>query len=312
MVCLPGDPGAALIGFEVLARPVIQLLAGAEPVFRPSVRAHLLETVVVARRAARVPPGARRRAARRRLHGAAARRRAVHAVRAGRGQRAAGARRAGRPPRPPALLWTCCCWTGGGDVAVRVGSGRGARAGPRCSPTAPVRAAAVPALRRRRLVARCAVANEAWLAPWEPTPPGGLGRAELAGRVPAGLPRPAPRRPAHGEAMPFAVCLRERRPGAAGRPHQPGQHRAAGVLLRRTPATGSTPGWPAGASSRPRWRSPSTTPSAPAGCTGSRSTSGRRTRPAGGWWRSSASARRRTTRATCTSTAPGGTTSDTR
>ena len=45
MVCLPGDPGAALIGFEVLARPVIQLLAGAEPVFRPSVRAHLLETI---------------------------------------------------------------------------------------------------------------------------------------------------------------------------------------------------------------------------------------------------------------------------
>ncbi|HYN92746.1 MAG TPA: gephyrin-like molybdotransferase Glp [Pilimelia sp.] len=45
IVCLPGDPGAAMIGFEVLARPVIQLLAGAEPVFRPSVRAHLLETV---------------------------------------------------------------------------------------------------------------------------------------------------------------------------------------------------------------------------------------------------------------------------
>jgi molybdopterin molybdotransferase len=45
IVCLPGDPGAALVGFEVLARPVIQLLAGAEPVFRPSVRAHLLETV---------------------------------------------------------------------------------------------------------------------------------------------------------------------------------------------------------------------------------------------------------------------------
>ena len=35
IVCLPGDPGAALIGFEVLARPVIQVLAGAEPVFRP-------------------------------------------------------------------------------------------------------------------------------------------------------------------------------------------------------------------------------------------------------------------------------------
>jgi molybdopterin molybdotransferase len=45
VVCLPGEPGAALIGFEVLARPVIQLLAGAEPVFRPCVRGHLLDTV---------------------------------------------------------------------------------------------------------------------------------------------------------------------------------------------------------------------------------------------------------------------------
>ena len=45
VICLPGDPGAALIGFEVLARPVIQKLAGAEPVFRPSVRAQLLETL---------------------------------------------------------------------------------------------------------------------------------------------------------------------------------------------------------------------------------------------------------------------------
>jgi len=45
VICLPGDPGAALIGFEVLARPVIQLLSGADPVFRPSVKAHLLETV---------------------------------------------------------------------------------------------------------------------------------------------------------------------------------------------------------------------------------------------------------------------------
>jgi molybdopterin molybdotransferase len=45
IVCLPGDPGAALVGFEVLARPIIQVLAGAEPVFRPSVRAHLLETI---------------------------------------------------------------------------------------------------------------------------------------------------------------------------------------------------------------------------------------------------------------------------
>jgi molybdopterin molybdotransferase len=45
IVSLPGEPSAALIGFELLARPAIQLLAGAEPVFRPSVRAHLLETV---------------------------------------------------------------------------------------------------------------------------------------------------------------------------------------------------------------------------------------------------------------------------
>jgi len=46
VICLPGDPGAALVGFEVLVRPVIQVLAGAEPVFRPSVRGHLLETVM--------------------------------------------------------------------------------------------------------------------------------------------------------------------------------------------------------------------------------------------------------------------------
>jgi molybdopterin molybdotransferase len=45
IICLPGNPGAAMIGFEVLARPGIQLLAGAEPVFRPSVRGHLLEAV---------------------------------------------------------------------------------------------------------------------------------------------------------------------------------------------------------------------------------------------------------------------------
>lgn len=43
--CLPGDPGAALVGFELLVRPALQVLAGAEPVFRPSVRGHLLEAV---------------------------------------------------------------------------------------------------------------------------------------------------------------------------------------------------------------------------------------------------------------------------
>jgi molybdopterin molybdotransferase len=45
IVCLPGDPGAALVGFEVLARPIIQMLAGNDPVFRPGIRAHLLETI---------------------------------------------------------------------------------------------------------------------------------------------------------------------------------------------------------------------------------------------------------------------------
>lgn len=45
VVCLPGDPGAALVGFEILVRPVLQRLAGADPVFRPSVRAALLEAV---------------------------------------------------------------------------------------------------------------------------------------------------------------------------------------------------------------------------------------------------------------------------
>jgi molybdopterin molybdotransferase len=45
VICLPGNSGSALVGFEVLARPVIRKLASFEPVFRPSVRAHLLETV---------------------------------------------------------------------------------------------------------------------------------------------------------------------------------------------------------------------------------------------------------------------------
>lgn len=45
VICLPGSTGPALIGFEVLARPAIRKLAGADPVFRTSVRAHLLATV---------------------------------------------------------------------------------------------------------------------------------------------------------------------------------------------------------------------------------------------------------------------------
>jgi molybdopterin molybdotransferase len=45
IACLPGDPGSAMIAFEAVARPVILRLAGAEPVFRPSVKANLIETV---------------------------------------------------------------------------------------------------------------------------------------------------------------------------------------------------------------------------------------------------------------------------
>ncbi|MEV0646744.1 gephyrin-like molybdotransferase Glp [Phytomonospora sp. NPDC050363] len=45
IICLPGEPGAALIAFEAFARPIIRRLAGVEPVFRSQVKAHLLETV---------------------------------------------------------------------------------------------------------------------------------------------------------------------------------------------------------------------------------------------------------------------------
>ena len=45
VICLPGDPAAALIGFELVVRPVLRRLAGLDPVFRPSVKASLLEPV---------------------------------------------------------------------------------------------------------------------------------------------------------------------------------------------------------------------------------------------------------------------------
>ena len=92
IVCLPGDPGAALIGFEVLARPVIQVLAGAEPVFRPSVRAHLLRDHLFTVRPARIPSGRRQRTARRRLHRDTTQWWPVHSVRHGRGERPARSR----------------------------------------------------------------------------------------------------------------------------------------------------------------------------------------------------------------------------
>lgn len=45
IVCLPGDAAAAFIGFELIVRPLIQRLAGADQVFRRSVKASLTEPV---------------------------------------------------------------------------------------------------------------------------------------------------------------------------------------------------------------------------------------------------------------------------
>ncbi len=45
MVCLPGDAGAAYVGFELLARPILRRLSALDPVFRTSVRASLTESV---------------------------------------------------------------------------------------------------------------------------------------------------------------------------------------------------------------------------------------------------------------------------
>ena len=112
MVCLPGDPGAALIGFEVLARPVIQLLAGAEPVFRPSVRAHLLETS--ARRSGlrefRPAYVTERRGGGYTVQPLAGGPYTLSGLAEANGLMVLGERVDQRPR--PALLWTCCCWTG--------------------------------------------------------------------------------------------------------------------------------------------------------------------------------------------------------
>lgn len=45
VLCLPGDPGSAFVAFEAVVRPVLQKLAGASPVFRPSVKGNLSEAV---------------------------------------------------------------------------------------------------------------------------------------------------------------------------------------------------------------------------------------------------------------------------
>ncbi len=118
-----------------------------------------------------------------------------------------------------------------------------------------------------------------------------------------------------GTAMPFAVCVatpgRQRTARSAG---HPGQHRAAGVLLRAYAGY-----WLDSAGGRPG-RDPdragiggATTRFGPGGLhrieVNIRPENGK---PAGGWWRSWGSAKRRTTPATCTLTVPGATTSATR
>ena len=122
-----------------------------------------------------------------------------------------------------------------------------------------------------------------------------LGRAELARVVPAGPPGAAPGGPDRRRDAVRDLPARTGRNRTPGRADHPRQHRAAGVLLRVRRLLGRLPGGRARRSPRPRSRSRWTTASRPVACTGSRSTSGRRTGPAVGWWRSWASARRRTT-----------------
>ncbi|WP_073263476.1 gephyrin-like molybdotransferase Glp [Cryptosporangium aurantiacum] len=45
VLCLPGDPAGALLGFELVLRPMLRRLAGAPSVYRPAVRAALTSPV---------------------------------------------------------------------------------------------------------------------------------------------------------------------------------------------------------------------------------------------------------------------------
>ena len=141
----------------------------------------------------------------------------------------------------------------------------------------------------------CGIANEEWLAPWEPTPPGLVGRAELAGRVPLVHREHAPGRPPGRRDAVRGLPARAAA-GNGSSASSPWATSCGGRSAPRTPATGSTARVAgrgrhpdrAGARRRPRLRAgglhrievnirPENRPSA------------------GGWWRSSASARRRTT-----------------
>ena len=286
------SPGAALIGFEVLARPVIQVLSGAEPVFRPSVRGHLLETVVS-------PAGLREF------------RPAVVAERRGGGYTVqplpGGASTLAGLAEANALLVL-------GERVTSAAAGiHGGRSSARQTSMSVVGYPAV--LAEGEVVLRPYERRDA--EQWSESPHAqravaaavggdtraGLGRKQLRARLPPGAPLLQGGRTG-GESMPFAICYQ----GQAGRAHR------LGNIVRRAFSSAYCGYW---VDSRVAGRGIMPTALAllvdhafnVAGCTASRSTSGRRTRPRAGSWKSSDSAKRATTPITCTSMVPGAITS---
>ena len=167
---------------------------------------------------------------------------AVHPLRAGRGERAAGARRAGRPPPPPGPLWTSCCWTGGGELSC----GGTRPAGRRCWPTGRCVLRPYRRSRRRAPGRRCGAPTRPGWRRGSRRRPGAWDELNSPAAFRC-VYRDQRRSARRGEGDAVRGLPARGRPGAAGRAPQPGQHRAAGVLLRRTSATGSTPGSPGGA-----------------------------------------------------------------
>ena len=198
----------------------------------------------------------------------------------------------GSPRRRPARPWTCCC-------SDRTAMMLAVHARLACAVLAdgPGAAAPVPARSDGRAPGpRCGSRNQEWLAPWESSPPGRWAEMNSTGARSAACYRDhAARRPARGEGMPFAVCLRE-----DGRERLVG-HLNLGNIVRRAFCSGvrrllgGRPGRRprrdpdrAGARRRPRLRPRRAAPHR------GQHPPGEQARPAG-WWRSSASARRRTT-----------------
>ena len=303
VICIPGEPVAALVAFEVFVRPAIRLMLGKRQLFRRTVQAvagqqllsplgyrqYLHGTVMRHPDGGYVvePVGDGTEALLARMARAnclividedvteVARRRAGH-------RHAAAARRlswVGRPALHPG--WPAPSWAGGAGASCT-----------RCAAATPPSGAG------------CGWPTRTG---WRPGSPRRRGRW-AARHTPAAyraMRRAARRRARLGTSLPFAV--RRRRP--AGRPGDAGQRRArrAALGLPRLldrPGGRRAAGWP-------RWRWPwsATTPSARSGCTGCRPTSARRTCPAGGWSSGWVSARRGCCAATSTSTATGATTS---